>query len=148
MLNRRPARKLIAEINVVPYIDVMLVLLVIFLVTAPLLQQGVVVDLPRVEAQVLSPAEKLPIIASLDHQGHYFLNIADKPHDPIDKVAFTLRATAALRRDPKRRVFIKADEHVDYGEVVKLMVLLQTAGAFSVGLVTQERHEGDWSKRK
>jgi len=133
-----PSKKLVAEINVVPYIDVMLVLLVIFIVTAPLLQQGVAVDLPQASAKSLPPTEKEPIIVSVDKEGNYYLNIADNPQAPIDREALTLRVMAALERNKDRKVLVKADNQVDYGKVVGAMVLIQQAGALSVGLVTQD----------
>lgn len=138
MIRRRQTKKLVSEINVVPYIDVMLVLLVIFIVTAPLLQQGVAVDLPQASAKTLPPAEKEPIIVSVNKEGDYFLNIADTPHLTIEDAALTLRVSAELARYPQRRVLVKADENVSYGKVVGAMVLLQSAGAPSVGLVTQD----------
>lgn len=138
MLRKRPAKKLVAEINVVPYIDVMLVLLVIFMVTAPLLQQGVAVDLPQASAKTLPPSEKEPIVVSVDRQGDYFLNIADKPQAIIESSALTLRVMAELERNPSRKVLVKADNQVNYGKVIGAMVLLQQAGAASVGLVTQD----------
>jgi len=138
MLKKRHAKKLVAEINVVPYIDVMLVLLVIFIVTAPLLQQGVAVDLPQASAKALPPSEKEPIVISVDSAGNYYLNIADKPHATIDKKDLTLRVMAELEREPKRKVLVKADSSVNYGKVIAAMVVLQQAGAATVGLVTQD----------
>lgn len=133
----RASQKILAEMNVVPYIDVMLVLLVIFIVTAPLLQQGVSVDLPQAKAQALPPAEKEPIVISVDKEGSLFLNIADKPTQPIEHEAMVLRIMADLALNPKRKVLVKADNQVHYGQVVSAMVLAQQAGAESVGLVTQ-----------
>ncbi len=131
-------KKLVADINVVPYIDVMLVLLVIFMVTAPLLQQGVSVDLPQASAKALPTTEKEPIVVSVDKEGRYYLNISDSPQAVIGSEALTLRVMADLERHPKRRILVKADKHVDYGKVMGAMVLLQKAGAPSVGLVTQD----------
>lgn len=142
MIRRRESKKLVSEINVVPYIDVMLVLLVIFIVTAPLLQQGVAVDLPQASAKTLPPAEKEPIIVSVDKEGHYYLNVADAPHLAIDHAALTARVMAELERHPQRKVLVKADENVNYGTVVGAMVLLQKAGAPTVGLVTQNDKKG------
>lgn len=131
-------KKLVADINVVPYIDVMLVLLVIFMVTAPLLQQGVSVDLPQASAKALPSTEKEPIVVSVDKEGRYYLNISDSPQAVIGSEALTLRVMADLEQHPKRRILVKADKHVDYGKVMGAMVLLQKAGAPSVGLVTQD----------
>lgn len=133
----RPVSKLVAEINVVPYIDVMLVLLVIFIVTAPLLQQGVSVELPQASAKALPPANLEPIVISVDKSGAYYLNIADRPHAAIDREALVLRMMADKSLHPDRKVLVKADNQVDYGKVVSAMVLAQQAGAESVGLVTQ-----------
>jgi biopolymer transport protein TolR len=138
MLRKSSTKKLVAEINVVPYIDVMLVLLVIFIVTAPLLQQGVSVDLPHASAKALPPSEKEPVIVSVDSQGNYYLNIADNPQKAITSNALSLRVMAELKRTPKRKILVKADNQVNYGKVVTAMALLQKAGAPSVGLVTQD----------
>jgi biopolymer transport protein TolR len=138
MLKKRRSKKLSAEINVVPYIDVMLVLLVIFIVTAPLLQQGVAVDLPQASAKALPPSEKEPIVVSVDKEGNYYLNIAESPQAIIAKDALSVRVMAELKRTPQRKVLVKADNHVNYGKVIGAMVLLQHAGAPSVGLVTQD----------
>ncbi|MFO1259243.1 MAG: protein TolR [Gammaproteobacteria bacterium] len=130
-------RKLVAEINVVPYIDVMLVLLVIFMVTAPLLQQGVSVDLPDAAATALPEKDKSPIVVSVDDEGSYYLNVSGNPAAPMDPRALKLQVAAELVRDPKRQVLVKGDKNVAYGQVVGAMVLLQQAGAPTVGLVTQ-----------
>ncbi len=136
---RRERRRPMAEINVVPYIDVMLVLLVIFMITTPLLSQGVKVDLPQATAQTLSSAKE-PIVVSVDAQGNYYLNLADNPGQPIDAITLSNKVSAELRSDAQqgqtRQVLVKGDEHVDYGKVMQAMVLLQQAGAASVGLVT------------
>lgn len=138
MRKKRNPKKLVAEINVVPYIDVMLVLLVIFIVTAPLLQQGVAVDLPQASAKALPPAEKEPIVVSVDREGNYFLNVADNPQSPMAHDSLAMRVMAELKRHPERKVLVKADSKVDYGRVMGAMVLVQKAGAPSVGLVTQD----------
>lgn len=135
--NKAHRNKLVAEINVVPYIDVMLVLLVIFMVTAPLLQQGVSVELPDAAASALPEKDKTPIVVSVDDEGSYYLNVSGNPAAPIDPRALKLQVAAELVRDPKRQVLVKGDKSVAYGQVVGAMVLLQQAGAPSVGLVTQ-----------
>lgn len=138
MRKKRYNRKVSAEINIVPYIDVMLVLLVIFMVTAPLLQQGVSVDLPEASAESLPSNEKEPIVVSIDKNGTYFLNIADNPSLPIDPQAMVLRIAADLTRNPERKVLVKGDKGVPYGKVVGVMVLVQKAGVKGVGLITQD----------
>jgi len=129
-----------ADINVVPFIDVMLVLLVIFMITAPLLTQGVKVDLPKTEAKAISEMEKEPLIVTVDSEGNFFLNLSDKPHQPI--TARTLSHLAAdqlanQQAGTQRPVLVRGDQHVNYGKVMEAMVLLQQAGAKSVGLITQ-----------
>lgn len=138
MLRKRNSKRLVADINVVPYIDVMLVLLVIFMVTAPLLQQGVSVDLPQASAKALPSTEKEPIVVSVDKEGRLYLNISETPSAIIDSHGLIARVTADLENHPKRKVLVKADKQVDYGKVIGAMVLLQKAGAPSVGLVTQD----------
>lgn len=139
--NNRNRRRPIAEINVVPYIDVMLVLLIIFMVTTPLLSQGVKVDLPKAKAQALSSKQKEPIIVSVDAQGNYYLNIAADPAKPIAPIVLQNRVTAELNQaqqaGEQRQVFVKGDKMVDYGKVVQAMVVLQQAGAQTVGLMTE-----------
>jgi biopolymer transport protein TolR len=133
-------RRLMSEINVVPYIDVMLVLLIIFMVTAPLLTQGVKVELPSAAAQPLDAdflARHEPLILSIDAAGRYYLNIGDHAERPLSLVTLLARASAVLRRDPKTPVLVKADTKVPYGEVVRGMVLLQKAGADKVGFITE-----------
>ena len=143
---RRERRRPMAEINVVPYIDVMLVLLVIFMITTPLLSQGVKVDLPQATAQALGSAKE-PIVVSVDAQGNYYLNLAVDPSQPIDAITLSNRVSAELRSDAQQgqtqQVLVKGDEHVDYGKVMQAMVLLQQAGASSVGLVTDPQVKSD-----
>ena len=125
-----------ADINVVPYIDVMLVLLIIFMATAPMLMQGVKVDLPEATADPVENQDSEPLIVSVDAAGQLFLNLGD------EKQVLTLptikdRVAAVIRRSPKKPVLVWGDKAVSYGEVVTVMVALQEAGAPSVGLVTE-----------
>ena len=122
--------------NVVPYIDVMLVMLVIFMVTAPLLNQGVEVDLPTASARPLSPEQQDPLVVSVNAEGQMFLNIGGDPAEPISDEDLQLRAAAVLRRRPDVAVMVRGDRNVAYQHVVHAMVLLQAAGAGNVGLVT------------
>ncbi|CAM4444630.1 MAG: Biopolymer transport protein ExbD [Legionella sp.] len=132
----------ISEINVVPYIDVMLVLLVIFMITAPMLSQGVTVDLPKAASQTLAPTDREPIIVSVNQEGTYFLNISSTPADPIDPQALTVRVAAELelakQSNQKLNVLVKGDQGVAYGKVVQAMALLKQAGAEQVGLLTDD----------
>jgi len=130
-------RRLMGDINVVPYIDVMLVLLIIFMITAPLLTQGVKVNLPKAHAEPLPANEaKDPVVLSVDAQGQLFLNIAADPHAALDSDAVLAQVTAALQGAPDRAVIVKADKSVSYGVVMQAMVLLQRAGASKVGMAT------------
>ncbi|AHE67086.1 protein TolR [Legionella oakridgensis] len=139
----------IAEINVVPYIDVMLVLLVIFMITAPMLTQGVTVDLPKAASDTIKAAEREPIIVSVDRQGDYFLNISSTPDMPMAPQALMVRVAAELelaRQSGKPiNVLVKGDQGVPYGKVVIAMSLLKQAGAEQVGLITDssELTQGD-----
>jgi biopolymer transport protein TolR len=139
MAARARRRKLMGEINVVPYIDVMLVLLIIFMITAPLLKQGVKVDLPAAGAKPLDAeflAKHEPLILTVDAAGRLYVNIGRGADRPLGEETVRARATAVLRRDPLTPVLVKADRTVPYGTVVRAMVLLQQAGAAKVGFLT------------
>jgi len=130
-------RKLMSEINVVPYIDVMLVLLIIFMVTAPLLTQGIEVDLPEAGAEpIKSEPNEVPIVLSVDAEGNLYINIGDDEDAPQNSREIVARTAAVLRNRPNTPVLVKADRAVQYGNVVGAMVLLQQAGADKVGFVT------------
>ncbi len=132
-------RRLMGEINVVPYIDVMLVLLIIFMVTAPLLTQGVQVELPDADAKPLDPdvlRDHEPLVLSVDAAGRYYLSVGANEDKPVDDATVGQRVAAVLRRDPATPVLVRADERVPYGRVVKGMVILQQAGAKKIGFVT------------
>ena len=135
--SRFPRRRLVAEINVVPYIDVMLVLLIIFMVTAPLLKQGVDVDLPTAPANPLDVKSPEPIVISVDRNGSMFLSIASTPESSIDTVALVDQVRAALAKQPDRPVMVRGDANGPYQNVVRTLVLLQKANVESVGLVTE-----------
>jgi len=133
-------RRLMGEINVVPYIDVMLVLLIIFMVTAPLLTQGVKVELPRAGAEPLDPSltkNSNPLVLSIDEEGRLYLNVGSNPRQPLDEQTVEVRTAAALRENPDLPVLLKADYRISYGRVMTAMVLLQSAGARKVGFVSQ-----------
>ena len=129
-------RRSVSEINVVPYIDVMLVLLIIFMVTAPLLQQGVDVDLPNAPANPLDADSPEPIVISVDEQGLMYLNIAIDPDASLAAVTLVNEVKAALARQPERPVLVRGDADGRYQHVVSTLVLLQQADVGSVGLVT------------
>ncbi len=139
MAARARRRKLMGEINVVPYIDVMLVLLIIFMITAPLLKQGVKVDLPPAGAKPLDArflAKHEPLILTVDARGRLYVNIGRNSDQPLDEQTVSARTTAVLRRDPETPILLRADRSVAYGRVVRAMVLLQRAGAAKVGFLT------------
>jgi biopolymer transport protein TolR len=134
-MTRNRGRKLMGEINVVPYIDVMLVLLIIFMVTAPMLSQGIKVDLPKAAAEPMPPDIE-PLVLSIDAEGGMYLNIGDPQASQSAQRVLEVVA-AALRREPERPVLVKADTAVAYGRVVEGMVLLQQSGARKVGFITE-----------
>lgn len=138
------SRKPMSEINVVPFIDVMLVLLVIFMITAPLLTQGVKVDLPKTAAKSIPDQQKEPLIVTVDSSGNYFLNLADKPNQPITPRTLSHLVSTQLANQSagnKRPVLVRGDKNANYGKVLEAMALLQEAGAKSVGLITQPTTE-------
>ena len=131
-----------SEINVVPYIDVMLVMLVIFMITAPLLNQGVDVDLPQADAEPMPGEQQDPVVLTVDAGGRYFLNVGGDPEQEIDADTLIERTATILRSRPKVAVLVRGDANVNYGLVVAAMSLLQQAGAERVGLVTDPLGEG------
>jgi biopolymer transport protein TolR len=141
LIARRRAKRLVAEINVVPYIDVMLVLLVIFMIATPLLTQGVDVNMPQASAKVISSDDQMPLIVTVDRQGNYFLNISVTPEIPVTPEQLSVRVAAELQlatqQGKQRQVLVKGDQNADYGKVVGAMVLLQKSGVSNIGLMTQ-----------
>jgi biopolymer transport protein TolR len=137
MAHQRIRKRPISEINVVPYIDVMLVLLVIFMITTPLLSQGVKVDLPQADAEVLDTNAPEPLVVSVTENGDYYVNYGDNQDAPIAPVVLAARVGALLRHRPGIPIVVKGDRNVAYGDVVIVMALLQRAGAPSIGLMTK-----------
>jgi len=137
----RKRRRPVSEINVVPYIDVMLVLLIIFMVTAPLVTQGVNVELPKANAQPLEDESKPPLIASVDKEGRFFLNVGDTQDKALTGSELATLVSAHISIDPDTPVIVKGDGAVPYNQVIQLMVLLQQAGVPSVGLMTDAIEE-------
>jgi len=130
-------RKLMGEINVVPYIDVMLVLLVIFMVTAPLLTQGIEVDLPKAAAEPIQDVPNSPpLVLSVDKNGNLYINVGDDEDAPTTGDEVIRRVGIVLRNSPETPILVKADRAVPYGNVVGAMVVLQRGGAQSIGFVT------------
>ena len=138
-MQRIRKRRLMGEINVVPYIDVMLVLLIIFMITAPLLTQGIEVELPKAAAEPLDPElmrENEPLVLSMDAAGQLFLNVGENEDAPQEPARILRLASTVLERRPETPVLVKADFRVAYGDVVAAMVLLQQAGAQKIGFLT------------
>lgn len=131
-------RRAVAEINVVPYIDVMLVLLIIFMITAPIVQQGVEIELPKLSANSLPPDEQEPVILSVSKTGEYYLNIGDNLKKPVTEDIITKRISLVLKQKPQTPILVRGDKDADYGSVTTAMVMLQAAGVEKVGLMTDQ----------
>jgi len=131
-------RRAVSEINVVPYIDVMLVLLIIFMITAPIVQQGVTVELPKLSANSLPPEQQEPVILTVSKTGDYYLNVGDNLKKPVTDDIVIQRVTLVLKQKPQTPVLVRGDKDVDYGAVTTAMVLLQSAGVEKVGLMTDQ----------
>lgn len=138
---RAGRRKPMAEINVVPYIDVSLVLLIIFMITTPLLQTGVDVELPRAEAKAVDPQQEAPVIVSINAHGVFFVDTGNHVDRQVDAGALSGEVLAAVRDKPGRPVLIRGDTAVEYGKVITVMAALKQAGVPSVGLMTSPPEE-------
>nr|VFK54887.1 MAG: Cell division and transport-associated protein TolR [Candidatus Kentron sp. TUN]VFK57701.1 MAG: Cell division and transport-associated protein TolR [Candidatus Kentron sp. TUN]VFK66481.1 MAG: Cell division and transport-associated protein TolR [Candidatus Kentron sp. TUN] len=137
MVGHRSRRRPISDINIVPYIDVMLVLLVIFMITAPLLTQGVKVDLPQAPSEPLEQQKQEPLVVTVDADANLYLNYGDDQGTPLVPDILFYRVRALLLRRPGTPVLVRGDRATPYGDVVVAMTLLQRAGAPSVGLMTK-----------
>ncbi|MET0071469.1 MAG: protein TolR [Candidatus Thiodiazotropha sp.] len=137
MSRQKNRRRPMSEINVVPYIDVMLVLLVIFMITAPLLSQGVKVELPQADAEPLPNEVDEPLVVTVDRGGDMYIDIGQDKDQPIEPDTLVKRVQAVLKHKPKTPIMVRGDAGVAYGRVVEAMVLLQAGGAPSVGLITE-----------
>jgi len=131
-------RRAVSEINVVPYIDVMLVLLIIFMITAPVIQQGVEVRLPQLDANSLPPEQLEPVILTVSKTGEYYLNIGDNIKSPVSDEVVAQRVALVLKQKPRTPILVRGDKDVAYGSVTTAMVLLQAAGVEKVGLMTEQ----------
>ena len=129
-------KRRMSEINVVPYIDVMLVLLVIFMVTAPMLTEGVQVELPQTFAKAMAKDQEEPVVVSVDAKGQYYINIGDDTDKPLTTEALITRVAAVMRNSPNKVIYIKGDKAVNYGAVVYILAQLQNAKVGKVGLMT------------
>ncbi|MGB0224628.1 MULTISPECIES: protein TolR [unclassified Marinobacterium] len=134
---QRTKRKLNAEINVVPYIDVTLVLLIIFMVTAPMLTQGVDVELPKASSEPVETQDEEPLIVTVDAEGLYYINLGEDETVPKSAEQIAGQIRQILSVNPGKMMLVRGDRQASYDQVVQLMVLLQGAGAERVGLVTE-----------
>ncbi|MGH8272666.1 MAG: protein TolR [Gammaproteobacteria bacterium] len=135
---RARRRRMMSQINVVPYIDVTLVLLIIFMITAPLLTRGVTVKLPQANAKpIKKPGHHQPLVLTVDAAGKLYMNVGESPQKPVQPNMVVALARIVLQRAPKTQVLVRGDAEATYDEVVRGMVLLQSAGAKNVGLITQ-----------
>jgi biopolymer transport protein TolR len=130
------------EINVVPYIDVTLVLLIIFMITTPMLQTGVEVDLPQAESAMVEQKEgEPPIVVSIKEQDEYYINVDGQNDERIEPEVINERVAVVLSNKPGTQVLISADKGVDYGTVVTVMAALKNAGVPTVGLMTKPEEQ-------
>ncbi|MDD2739887.1 protein TolR [Methylomonas lenta] len=132
----RKRRAPMAEINVVPYIDVTFVLLMIFMITAPLVQTGVDVDLPQADSASVDLKDEPPVIISIKKDGSFFIDIGDRQDEPVDEGVLYSRVAAKLQDNPKAQIYVRGDHMVEYGKIVTVMAALKAAGAPKVGLMT------------
>lgn len=136
-MQSRSRRRPMSEINVVPYIDVMLVLLIIFMIAAPLLTQGVKINLPEVAAEPLPAGDKDPVVISVDAQGKIYINYGENQDQPVSAATLVNRVGALLKYRPQLPVLVKGDTDAAYGRIVRVMALLQGAGVEGIGLITE-----------
>jgi biopolymer transport protein TolR len=135
--NRRSRkRRVMAEINVVPYIDVTFVLLMIFMITAPLVQTGVDVDLPQADSAAVDLKDEPPVIVSIKKDGTYYIDIGDRQDEPVDEEVLYTRVAAVMRNNAKTQIYVRGDHQVEYGKIVTVMAALKGAGVPKVGLMT------------
>ncbi len=135
----RQRRKLMGDINMIPLIDVMLVLLIVFMVTAPLMTQGIKVDLPKANAEIVPDSDDLSLVVSIDADGNYFISLGstDEGQEPVALENIGDSVERILRQNATVPVFLEADASINYGVVMNLLATLEGAGAESVRLVTQ-----------
>lgn len=132
----RKHRRLLAEINVVPYIDVMLVLLVIFMVTVPIIQQGVEVDLPKATAKNLPDENSTPLVVTIRRDGKIFVNKGRRNELPVARDELAQMIEPLLQAE-QGRVYVRGDRYARYGDIVEIMAELQSLGATQIGLITE-----------
>lgn len=136
----RGRSKPMSEINVVPLIDVMLVLLIVFMVTAPLITQGIQVDLPNADAEPVDEQEQESLVVSIDGEGNYYINLGDvstEDPEPVALESIGENVSRIMQQNPGLPVYLEADQEVNYGVVMTLMAALERAGAQGVRLITE-----------
>lgn len=134
---RRGGRKVMSDINMVPFIDIMMVLLVAFMVSAPMLTQGLQVDLPRTNSKIMPLPDNIEaLIVSIEENGNYFIDLGAEREQAKNLTEIETRVSKVMAANPRTKVLIRGDRNVAYGSVVELMAGLQTAGVEDVGLVT------------
>jgi biopolymer transport protein TolR len=137
-MERRRRRKQMAEINVVPLIDVMLVLLIVFMITAPLITQGVKVDLPQADAEPVESNDELTLVVSISEEGNYFISLGEEEDpQPVPLERIQEDVTKIISQNPEVPIFLEADASINYGLVMSLMAVLADAGSNNVRLITQ-----------
>lgn len=134
--HRRKKRRSMSEINVVPYIDVTLVLLIIFMITAPLVTQSVQIELPQAPSQVVDSSENEPVNVTVDRAGQIYVDIGDNPDQPVDEQTLVTRVSAVMKYKPDTQIYVGGDKGAEYGAVVRALTALTSAGVQSVGLRT------------
>jgi len=138
MDNRPRRRKQMAEINVVPLIDVMLVLLIVFMITAPLITQGIKVDLPQADAEPVESNEEVTLVVSINDEGNYFISLgAEEDPQPVPLERIQEDVMKILNQNPNVPVFLEGDVSINYGLVTDLLSTLAAAGAGNVRLITR-----------
>ncbi|RLA09855.1 MAG: protein TolR [Gammaproteobacteria bacterium] len=139
--NRRAGNQVMAQINVVPYIDVMLVLLIIFMITTPLLETGVEVDLPQTVAEPVEYKGGAPLVVTVARDGGYFIDYDEYSRESVDGQRLLALVAAIYKRNAKLQVLVRGDRATEYGRVVEVMVMLQSVGIAKVGLLTESPEE-------
>ena len=136
-MRQRTRKRPISDINVVPYIDVMLVLLIIFMITTPLLSQGIDIDLPQIASEPIESQNQEPVIVSVDRDGKFYISFGENQDKPLSSKVLVNRINALLKYRPGIPVYLESDKNVPYGKVVELMALLQSANVPSIGILTE-----------
>ena len=132
----RRRKKLFNEVNVIPYIDVSLVLLLVFMISVPLIQQGVDVELPKANAKIIAAIEEVPIVVTIDADAKIFLNLSDQPKQAMQPADLVAQVVALKRLNPNLSVFVRGDRKTYYANILRIMAMLQTQGIDKVGLMT------------